>query len=140
LQGGDAERFENLIAGRDRIDADLDADRPERMENLSRAAANPNNLESIGQSTRTRAPSSPTDAVRSEALRAIERSGLGGAAADRLEAIIRAVPVVAAYVKAVSADAYRTAWRATMLDPERAEPADSKPPGRRYSARPTSCR
>lgn len=119
---GRDEQARNYLAGLEKLIAQGEAERDERLAHIARLAANPANVETIGQGSTRTTPSTPADATRDQALRAIERHKLDAPAADRLDRILRAeeTPVHAGYIAAVASDAYKSAWRKVMGDPERA--------------------
>jgi HK97 family phage major capsid protein len=116
----DPEQVKRYVAGIEKLIEAGEAETVERVAVLQRAASR-GSVETTEPRTRT-ATSSPEDATRSAALREIERHKLDAPAADRLERVIHAeeTPVHAAYIAAVASDAYKSAWRKVMGDPERA--------------------
>lgn len=116
----DPEQVKRYVAGLENLIAQGEAEQADRMATLERSGQNPRNLETVGDHGRQAAGSG--DPTRDRAMRAIERSGLTGPAADRLDRILRSeeTPVHAAYIAAVASDDYKSAWRKVMGDPERA--------------------
>jgi len=115
------EQVRRYVANLENLIEQGEAENVERTANLTRAAGNPGNVERV-EFPATRTAGTPDQETRSSALREVERHKVEGAAADRLERVIRSEPnpVHARYIKAVASDDYASAWRKTIRDRDRA--------------------
>ena len=107
----DPEQVKRYVAGIEKLIEQGETETAERTARLTTLVSNPANVETIGQPSTRTVPSTPNEAQRSTALRAIERHKLAGPAADKLERVIRSEPnpVHARYIAAVASDAYASA-------------------------------
>lgn len=126
LTPGQAQRAERLATGIDNAQAELDALDDEAKDAIRSLADEPSHIEE----TEAARPERPTPSGRyvnraqleTAALRAVERHGLSGPAADRLERVIRDVDedpqgFGARYLAAVAAPAYQRAFTQVLADP-----------------------